>query len=368
MRTPLLVTICLAVVISAVSEPATARGELLVIGKVSRQIIRFNDNTGALISEFSYETEGLEGLTLGADGNLYVTSNTLGYGDVYRFNRNGFYLGTFAGTHLRTPGGLTFGADGNLYVIGSTWPDSPALWQILRYNGTNGAFLDYFIPASADRTNQFTALAFGADGNLYVADYAQGILRFDGNTGAYLDTIVPAGRAGLSQITGFVFGHDGNLYVSSLGSNAVSRFEAGTGTFLGTFVAAGTGGLDQPGGLGFGSDGNLYVSNGGTHSVLRFDGQTGQFLKDFAAFDGEPSPAKLLFAPPLPSLSMKRTAAGLQLSWPSSSPGSWSLCTQEAGTSGKWTAVTNVPMLSGTNYVVTQPMVGNGGLYRLQQQ
>jgi hypothetical protein len=109
------------------------------------------------------------------------------------------------------------------------------------------------------------------------------------------------------------------------------------------------------------------VSNGGTHSVLRFDGQTGAFLNDFAAYDGEPSPAKLLFAPPLPSLGMKRTAAGVQLSWPST-PGRWSLYTQEAGKNGEWTAVANAPMLSGTNYVVTQPMVGNSGLYRLQQQ
>jgi outer membrane protein assembly factor BamB len=367
MRNPLLVSVCLVALIVGVGGTTRAKGELLVIGKFSRQILRFDDRTGALVSEFSHETEGFEGLSLGPDGKIYVTSNTLGYGDVYQFNRNGIYLGTFANTNLRTPGELTFGPDGNLYVIGSTWPDSPGLWQILRYNGTNGQFMDYFVPASIDRTNQLTALGFGADGNLYIADFAQGILRFNGNTGAYLDTFVPAGRAGLSQVSGLVFGPDGNLYVSGLSSNAVIRFEGGTGAFLGTFIAAGTGGLDHPGGLGFGSDGNLYVSNGGTHSVLRFDGQTGAFLNDFAAYDGEPSPAKLLFAPSLPSLGMKRTAAGLQLSWPSS-PGRWSLYTQEAGMSGEWTAVTNAPVLSGTNYVVTQPMVGNSGLYRLQQQ
>jgi streptogramin lyase len=89
------------------------------------------------------------------------------------------YLGTYAHANLRTPGGLTFGADGNLYV----------------------------------------------------ADFGQGILRFNGNTGAYMDTFIPAGRGGLSQLSGFVFGPDGNLYVSSLSSNAVSRFEGGTGTY-----------------------------------------------------------------------------------------------------------------------------------------
>src|SRR5438876_1893499 len=65
------------------------RADLLVIpadnGASSATVFRFDDRTGALIDEFGHESEGYEGIVQGPDEKIYVTSNILGYGDVYRF-------------------------------------------------------------------------------------------------------------------------------------------------------------------------------------------------------------------------------------------------------------------------------------------
>src|SRR5881394_1851797 len=112
--------------------------DLLVIradnGQTSPVVLRLNDRTGALIDEFGHESEAYEGLALSGDGHVYVTSNILGYGDVYRFDRNGQFLGALTNGTLRTPGKLAFGPDGNCYVIGSNWPESTEKIGILRYN------------------------------------------------------------------------------------------------------------------------------------------------------------------------------------------------------------------------------------------
>jgi len=41
-------------------------------------------------------------------------------------------------------------------------------------------------------------LAFGPDGNLYVGTRSGNIIRYNGTTGAFIDVFVPAGRGGLS--------------------------------------------------------------------------------------------------------------------------------------------------------------------------
>ena len=164
------------------------RGDLLVIpadnGNSSPAVLRFDERTGAFINQFGHETEGYEGIALSRDGKIYVTSNILGYGDVHHFNRDGQYQGGFTNGNLRTPGRLAFGPDGNCYVLGSSWPNTPERWQILRYNGATGLFKDTFITNAGMPRD----LAFGTDGRLYVADASRGIVRYHGTTGAFIDT------------------------------------------------------------------------------------------------------------------------------------------------------------------------------------
>ena len=347
-----------------------ARADLWVIpsdnGSTTPGIFRFEDRTGAFLDQFGPDSEGYEGMAKGPDDKIYLAGNTLGYGDVSRFNLNGQYLGHFTGASLRTPGALTFEADGDCYVLCSNWPQTPSLQQIWRYHGTTGAFKDVFITDAGDAR----ALRFGRDGHLYVADSARGIVRYNGSSGAFLDTFVPLGRGGLRDVHTFVFGPDGNVYAGTWISNAVVRFNGNTGAFLDYVVAPGSGGLNQPGGLAFGPDGSLYVSSTATHNILRFDGRTGAFRGVFAAHSELISPTALVFTPPAPRLLIQHVGLKVEISWPNSgSPQNWSLVTQaKSATTTGWVAVTNSLAIVGTNCVVTDRCDGRSVFYRLDQR
>jgi hypothetical protein len=175
-------------------------------------------------------------------------------------------------------------------------------------------------------------MVFGPDGtndgklDLYVSDTENFTIdRYDGTTGAFKGAFVTSGSGGLDTPAGIAFGSDGNLYVASANwfthsngpfysgngdfpAGAVLRFEGpagdNPGAFLGTFVPGGSGGLANPDGMVFGPDpsGNgitdLYVASSvmsersstlmaepGTSEVLRYDGTTGAFLGTFVVPD-----------------------------------------------------------------------------------
>ncbi|HEX5036050.1 MAG TPA: Calx-beta domain-containing protein [bacterium] len=206
--------------------------------------------------------------------------------------------------------------------------------NVLRYNGTTGAFIGEFVVAGSGGLDGPDGMAFGPDGNLYVLDFEPDkIFRFDGSTGAFIDEFVSSGTSGDDLILGpdqnfyaadfdnaivrkvtpsgvssafatagenldfLVFGPDGNLYVSDSAKDSVFRFDGTTGALIDTFVTAGAGGLSAPGGLDFGPDGNLYVDTLENNQVLKFDGNTGAFLSIFvpAGSGGLDGPFDLFF-------------------------------------------------------------------------
>jgi hypothetical protein len=109
--------------------------------------------------------------------------------------------------------------------------------RVNRYNKTTLAFVGTFItPGSGGIANPGQSI-FGPDGNFYVADSAHSqILRFDGSTGAFLNVFV----SGIPAPRGMTFGNDGRFYAVSAPaffSCSVQRYNGTTGAFIDTFLA-----------------------------------------------------------------------------------------------------------------------------------
>jgi hypothetical protein len=177
-----------------------------------------------------------------------------------------------------------FGPDSNGDGVKELYVASADTDEVLRYDGSTGAFLDAFIPTGRGGLNGPADLEFGPDGRLYVSGFEGGhVLRYDGQTGAFLDQIA----SGLSGPLGLSFGKDGRLYVATQG-NGVYRYDS---LGLNLFVPAGRGGLTTARHALFGPDANsdgkddLYVASADTRQVLRYDGSTGAFIDVFVTMN-----------------------------------------------------------------------------------
>jgi streptogramin lyase len=263
----------------------SARADLFVSSVDYNTVLQYDENTGAFLSVFASGGGliGPRGVLFGPDGNLYVVSGDGNYG-VVRFDGMGNYIDNFVTStgELRSPRCIIFGPDGNVYV------GSKSTNSIVRYSGTDGSLMDFFVPPGSGGLNGPRGILFGPDGNLYVSSYSTGqVLRYDGTTGDFIDVFASGGN--LANPQGLVFGPDGNLYVTKADPSppTILRYDA-TGNFMDVFVPPeANGGLVDPNGILFGSDGNLYVgdqndvsgkSGGG---IYRYDGTTGQFIDNF---------------------------------------------------------------------------------------
>jgi glucose/arabinose dehydrogenase len=235
-----------------------------------------------------------------------LVGNTRGNNVVSLNSATGAYLGDFiaAGSGgLTDPDDLTLGPDGNLYVSSGT----PTTGQILRYHGQTGAFIDVF--AQGHGMKRPYGNAFGPDGHLYVASFrSDQILKFDGTTGAFLAVFASGNGTQVGLLNGpndLSFGSDGHLYVTTQGSVAdgnggirylyesqILRYNLQTG--LGTVFAPAP--SPTPGGNGYvsflglawGPDGLLYATDyaGGIRSYDPRTGVLQQTIDTGALFGG----------------------------------------------------------------------------------
>jgi len=149
---------------------------------------------------------------------------------------------------------VVIGPDGNIYATGYESDN------IVRFDGATGAFIDEFVTMT-----QPVSLAFGPDGNLYVASDLGHIKRFDGSTGAEIDDFLTL----VYTSEEMTFGPDGNLYVGAYTANKIYRYDGVTGAALdggSAFIDPTTTGttdddiatVEQ---FVFGPDGNIYVAS-----------------------------------------------------------------------------------------------------------
>lgn len=267
---------------------------LLVSSRLNGQVLRYDGTTGefvdVLVAAGSGGLEAPLGITLGPNGDLYVSSSFLSDSVLRYDTQTGAFIDTFAsGPVLDNPGSLIFGPDGNLYTI------SEGTNSVLRYEST-GLLVEEteFVAPGSGGLNNPSDIAFGPDGNLYVSSSnTNQVLRYDGETGEFINVFAQGG--GLQFPTGITFGPNGNLYVSSLFTDQVLRYN-GSGSFIGEFLDPGSEALDGPFDLVFGEDNSLYVTSGGTNEILRYNGVTGNLIDVFASGNELDGPISLVFA------------------------------------------------------------------------
>jgi DNA-binding beta-propeller fold protein YncE len=169
--------------------------------------------------------------------------------------------------------------------------------QVLRYDGTTGAFLEVFASGPFDGPEGMTV---GPDGNVYVAsEYSANVTKWSPE-GAYLGEFVAPGAGGLTGEQDLEFGPDGNLYVMShitLMPDSVWKFNGTTGAFMGMHGLGG--GPGHTHGMSWRpSDGDLYQGNlSGPPEVRRFDGPTGAMMAPFTAHPSMPITNDILWGP-----------------------------------------------------------------------
>ena len=170
--------------------------------------------------------------------------------------------------------------------------------QILRYNATNGAFIDLFLKGGDLQTG--LKYGFGPDGDLYVGDGETArILRYNGTTGEFMDVVASDRR--LKWIgNSIVFGKDGNILVTNGNFvGPVMRFNRVTGAYMGDFIPLGSGGRLAAGEIAFGPDGNLSIASiRGDDRILQFDGTTGAFIETFITLPPHRSAYMSTYGPP----------------------------------------------------------------------
>ncbi len=228
------------------------------------KVVRLNSSTGAVIATYPTGVAN-DGAIFGPDGSLYVADYF--NHQILHYDTGGTLLASFGSGQLNSPQGLAFGPDGNLYVTDTS--------DTVQKFSPTGAFLGTFISAGSGGLTNAKAIVWGPDGNAYVSSYFNSeVIRYNGTTGAFMN-VFATGSGGFEDLT---FGPNNNLYVASYSDNAVYAYDGTSGASLGTFVT----GIATPFGLRFDPAGNLDVSSRTTGKIETFNGTTGAFMSDLA--------------------------------------------------------------------------------------
>ena len=284
--------VCLAIGIWGFPASCLADDDLFVGNfSGSGDILEYNATSGAFIGTFGPAISFPLGGAFGPDGNFYATnSNT---DTVLRLNGTTGSVINSLFASVGDAAGLAFGPTGNLFVVSSS---DPGALTVL--NGTTGAVITTVDAGGILMDPE--GITLGPDKSIYVAGGdGDNVLKFNGTTGAFLGTFVATDSGGLTSARGVAFGPDGNLYVASFGTNQILEYNGTSGAFIGVFASA-TGAcsaLALPRDLTFGPNGNLFVGSFGSGDIFEFNGSTGACMSDFvpSGTGGLAGPTFLLF-------------------------------------------------------------------------
>jgi hypothetical protein len=248
--------------------------DYFVSSQNTNSVKRYNGTNGAYLGDFVAPGSGglaaTQEVRWAADGNLLVCGS--GNTSILKYDKNnGNFLGQFTtGYSLQTPTKMSIGADGNIYV--SQW--DAAQNKVVRFNGTTGAYIDEFTDQGLGLNNGM-GHAWDATGNFYVAGFnSRDIKKYDAN-GHYVGIFIPTGT-GIGQLMGPVniwFDNNNNFFVVDWRANNVKKYNATTGAFIAVYIS----GLSRCEGFTFDLSGNLYVCNYLVNQVNKYDAN-GNFI------------------------------------------------------------------------------------------
>src|SRR5207248_270829 len=267
-----------------------APGDLYDGGLSDQKIYKFDTGGNQTVFVSDSTTFQPDWLAFDSKGNLFASNPA--NSAISKIPSNGSPITDFA-TGIN-PGDLAFGAAGNLFAI----------------DGATGSIFEY-TPSGARTTfagpgfNDFVALAFARDGNLFVTRRGNGqsgsgsIVKF--TPAGAMSTFYPAQPGGLFLPKDLAFDGFGNLYEADSGSGSVFKF-APNGTKT-TFKA----GLNAPQSLAFDRDGNLFVGECPTCDIVKITPAGTQSL-----FASPSAIGGLAFEPPTGQLTNISTRASVQ--------------------------------------------------------
>jgi DNA-binding beta-propeller fold protein YncE len=279
-------------------DPPTSPQWFYVSSPPNNQVLRYDEDTGALLGALDPSVPGPAASCIAENGDFMVAAQ--GTAEVLRFDgaTNAFLGAAVAagsgGLNLPTAPVVT--PDGKYIIVGDL-----TLNGYFRYDAKTGEFINVFAdPSSAPIDGAFmpTFSPYPEFANqVYMASsYTNSIQAYDIETGAYLGDFVPPGSGGLLNPIGTSFGPDGNFYVSSSGNSSVKRYDGRTGEYIDDFVPPGGGGLIFPRAIAFGGRNyDLFVCSTDSDEVLKYDRVTGTFLGVAAAGVDLQKPRGLVF-------------------------------------------------------------------------
>lgn len=291
-----------AIILSGLGADVLAASDeqLLVSSRLNNQVLRYDGSTGAAAGRFDIggDLHTPNGIVLGADGMIYLSSRD--GGAVLRYRFDGTFDRVFAsGSEMVGPSGLTFGPNGDLYVANSLANN------VGRYDRQTGALVQT-IGTSAE-LNAPISVAFGPDGDLYVTSALNNrLLCYDGVTGSLKGVLFQGGL--LSNPTDIKLGDDGDLCIASVLQNRIARYDPISGTLTSYLQDSN---LMGPVGLAFGPGGDLFVACFNGDKVVRVDHSSATISATFVApgSGGLDGPQYLTFVPePMAALSIAAIA------------------------------------------------------------
>ena len=283
----------IAVVSVYAASCAIARADLYTIAFNQAEFtfywsVQHYSNAGGALGSFgSIEYESVDSLITGANGNLYLVTNTLGGGQLFEFNPSTGAQLTLASTpQIGSAAQMAALPNGNI-LVPSTQFLPGTVSGVLEFNGSSGSYIHVAIPQGS---TELGSVGFNPTNNqLYVTNAApssnSGIITQYSYSPA-IDSFTPnaafhsvSTQLSISEIQ--VRPGDSDFYVGT--TTEIDQYDA-NGNFLSTFATASAGGQSGIGSFAFGDDGYLYVSTGA--SLLRYNASTGSFIDNLGSISG----------------------------------------------------------------------------------